>query len=214
MGYFETICQELKISFDYIRLFETNEVPTIHATHILFLGGPMSVNDEKEYPFLSEEKKLIRTSVKSGTPVLGICLGAQLIANAFGGKVYPCTGEIGWHEIRCKARGILNGFPSRFAVFQMHGETFDSPGKGRILCSGAVVKNQAFDIGSATGMQFHLEITDDLIGDWIRMLPLTEKKAISRDTAIYLTDCNSRCRAVAERFFKKNPKRNSLRKEN
>ena len=203
MGYFETICRQWKIPFDYIRLFETNEIPKVHATHVLIMGGPMSVNDETDYPYLAEEKKSIRSFVKSGTPVLGICLGAQLIANAFGGKVYPCNEEVGWHEIRCNGTGILNRFPSMFRVFQMHGETFDIPINGRILCVGENVRNQAFDIGSATGLQFHFEITEDLIQNWIRTLSSTKRDEISRDTDIFLTDSNSRCRAVAERFFKK-----------
>ena len=203
MGYFETICREWKIPFDYIRLFETNEVPKVHATHVLLLGGPMSVNDEKDYPYLSKEKKSIRSLVKSGTPVLGICLGAQLIANAFGGKEYPCNEEVGWQEIRCNGTGILNSFPSMFRVFQMHGETFDIPINGRILCVGNNVRNQAFNIGSATGLQFHFEITEDLIKNWIRTLSQTKRDAISRDTDISLTDSNSRCRVVAKRFFGK-----------
>jgi GMP synthase-like glutamine amidotransferase len=201
MGYFETICREWEILFEYIKLFETNEVPNITATHVLILGGPMSVNDTRIYPYLADEKMWIRSFVKSGTPVLGICLGAQLIANAFGGKVYPCNEEVGWRKIRRIGTGIIKDVPSTFRAFQMHSETFDIPLNGRILCVGDNVRNQAFDIGSATGLQFHFEITADLIQDWIRSLSVTKRDEISHDTDVFLADSHSWCRGIAEQFF-------------
>lgn len=204
MGYFETICWEWNIPFDYVRLFETNEVPNINATHVLILGGPMSVNDTTSYPYLADEKMRIRSFVKSGIPVLGICLGAQLIANAFGGKVSSCEEEVGWREIRRIGTGIVQDIASPFRAFQMHRETFDIPINGKILCEGYTVRNQAFDIGSATGLQFHLEITADLIEDWIRHLSVAKRDEISHDTDVFLYKTHSCCRAIAERFFKKN----------
>jgi len=118
MGYFETICWEWHLPFDYVRLFETNEVPDINATHVLIWGGPMSVNDTRTYPYLADEKIWIRSFVKSGIPVLGICLGAQLIANAFGGKVSSCEEEVGWREIRRIGTGIMKDVPSPFRHFR------------------------------------------------------------------------------------------------
>jgi GMP synthase-like glutamine amidotransferase len=206
MGYFETICREWKIPFDYIRLFDTNEVPKVHATHVLILGGPMSVNDTRTYPYLADEKMWIRSFVKSGIPVLGICLGAQLIANAFGGNVSSCEEEVGWREIRRIGTGIIKDVPSTFRAFQMHSETFDIPINGRILCEGHTVRNQAFDIGSASGLQFHFEITADLVQNWIRHLSLAKRDEISHDTDVFLANSHSWCRAIAERFFKKSRK--------
>ncbi|MCX6685495.1 MAG: type 1 glutamine amidotransferase [Methanoregula sp.] len=214
MGYFETICREWNIPFDYVRLFETNEVPNINATHVLILGGPMSVNDTRTYPYLADEKMWTRSFVKSGIPVLGICLGAQLIANAFGGKVSACEEEVGWHEIRRIGTGIIKDVPSTFRAFQMHSEAFDIPINGRILCEGHTVRNQAFDIGSATGLQFHFEITADLVQNWIRHLPLAKRDEISHDTDVFLANSHSWCRAVAERFFKKKSGKNRIGKEN
>jgi GMP synthase-like glutamine amidotransferase len=164
---------------------------------------PMSVNDTSTYPYLAKEKMWIRSFVKSGTPVLGICLGAQLIANAFGGKVYPCNKEKGWREVRRNGTGILDGVPSTFTAFQMRGETFDIPLNGRILCTGDLVRNQAFQIGSATGLQFHPERTGDLIVDWISDLSFQKRHEIAHDTDIYLADSHLWCRAIAEYFFKK-----------
>jgi GMP synthase-like glutamine amidotransferase len=202
MGYFETLCREWNIPCDCIRLFETNKPRITHATHLLLLGGPMSVNDEKEYPFLTEEKIAIRSFVKSCKPVLGICLGAQLIAAAFGGKVYPCSAENGWCEIKSLGRGMFKGFPSRFRAFQMHGETFDIPSGGKILCTGNFVPNQALQIGSATGLQFHPEMTVDLIRDWSKDLPSAKRDQISVDTENCLSDSQSWCRVIAQRFLK------------
>lgn len=212
MGYFETICKDWNIPFDYIKLFETNEVPNINATHMLILGGSMSVNDTTTYPYLTDEKMCVRSRVKSRIPVLGICLGAQLIANAFGGKVFSCGEEVGWHEIRRIRTGIIKDVPPTLRVFQMHSETFDIPINGRILCESRTVRNQAFDIGSATGLQFHVEITADLVQNWIRHLPPAKRDEISHDTDVFLTHSHSWCRAIAERFFKKNQKESSTKK--
>jgi GMP synthase-like glutamine amidotransferase len=206
MGYFETICREWNVPFDYIRLFETNEVPNIKTSHVLILGGPMSVNDTRTYPYLADEKMWIRSFVKSGIPVLGICLGAQLIANAFSGKVSACEEEVGWREIRRIGTGIIKDVPSTFRAFQMHSETFDIPINGRILCEGQNVRNQAFDIGSATGLQFHFEITADLVQNWIRHLSLAKRDEISYDTDVFLANSHIWCRAIAEQFFKKTGK--------
>jgi len=206
MGYFETICREWNILFNYVRLFETNEVPNINATHVLILGGPMSVKDTRTYPYLADEKMWIRSFVKLGIPILGICLGAQLIANAFGGKVSSCEEEVGWREIRRIGTGIMKAVPSTFRAFQMHSETFDIPINGRILCEGHTVRNQAFDIGSATGLQFHFEITPDLVQNWIMHLSFVKRDEISHDTDVFLANSQSWCRAIAERFFKKTGK--------
>jgi GMP synthase-like glutamine amidotransferase len=206
MGYFETICREWNVPFDYIRLFETNEVPNIKTSYVLILGGPMSVNDTRTYPYLADEKMWIRSFVKSGIPVLGICLGAQLIANAFSGKVSACEEEVGWREIRRIGTGIIKDVPSMFRAFQMHSETFDIPINGRILCEGQNVRNQAFDIGSATGLQFHFEITADLVQNWIRHLSLAKRDEISHDTEVFLANSHIWCRAIAKRFFKKTGK--------
>ena len=103
LGYLEQVFSEHNVPFEYIRLYETGEVPRINATHLVFMGGPMSVNDEREYPYLKQEKELIRKSAKNRQKVLGICLGAQLIASAFGAPVYHYITETGWHEL-CNSR--------------------------------------------------------------------------------------------------------------
>ena len=202
-GYFETVFRHHEIPFEYIRLYDTNEVPRLSsATRLVFLGGPMSVNDENEFPWLAQEKDLIRRSVKNGQNVLGICLGAQLIASAYGAKVYRYVNETGWSKLNRapEAQGIFSHFPEQFHVFQLHGETFEVPYGGRLLASGMNVHNQAFSIRNALGLQFHLELTEMLIRDWSKDLRKFQQEKIVRDTPRYLAESNRLCRMIAEDF--------------
>jgi GMP synthase-like glutamine amidotransferase len=201
-GYLEQVFSEHTIPVEYIRLCETGAVPRTNATHLVFMGGPMSVNNEREFPYLNEEKELIRKSAKNRQRVLGICLGAQLIASAFGAPVYRSVPETGWHLLETvpESPGVLSRFPAHFPVFQLHGETFAIPYGGRLLCTGDRVKNQGFAIGSCLGLQFHLEMTGEIIRDWSRGLKRYDREKIARDTPRYLAESNRLCRIVAEDF--------------
>nr|WP_320161891.1 type 1 glutamine amidotransferase [uncultured Methanoregula sp.] len=202
-GYFETLFSEKKIPFEYIPLYETGEVPRIiNATHLVFLGGPMSVNDEQEFPWLAQEKELIRRSVKNNQKVLGICLGAQLIASAHGAKVFRFAKETGWHPLSRAGRadGAFAAFPDQFHVFQLHGETFEIPYRGRLLAYGNRVRNQAFSCRNALGLQFHLELTGEIIRNWSKDLSAYQQSVIARTTPRYLAESNRLCRLVAENF--------------
>jgi GMP synthase-like glutamine amidotransferase len=202
-GYFETVFAEHGIPYEYIRLDKTGEVPATGATHFLFMGGPMSVNDDQELPYLKEEKALIRDTVQQGRPVLGICLGAQLIASAFGARVYPYIQETGWHQLvrEPNVEGIFSTFPVQFHVFQLHGETFDLPAGSQILCTGAAVKNQAFFYKTAIGLQFHLELTDTIIREWTHDMDTMTRERIIKETPRYIADSNRLCRQIAEAFI-------------
>jgi len=203
-GYLEQVFFDHNIPFEYVRLFETGEVPRIDATHLVFMGGPMSVNDEREYPYLKQEKELIRKSGRNRQKVLGICLGAQLIAAAFGAPVYRFVTEIGWHELATvpQCRGIIGTFPGRFHVFQIHGDTFAIPYGGRLLCTGSDVRNQALSVGNCLGLQFHLEMTGEMISLWSRSLKRYDREKIARDTPRYLAESNRLCRLVAGDFIR------------
>ncbi|MGA2181680.1 MAG: gamma-glutamyl-gamma-aminobutyrate hydrolase family protein [Bryobacteraceae bacterium] len=139
---------------------------------LILMGGPMSANDDRNY--LGAELRLIEAAVRAGRPVLGICLGAQLIAKALGARVYrnPVK-EIGWFPLHFTdaAAGdpLLAGLPNPSTVLQWHGETFDLPAGATHLASSERCRNQAFRYGSQVyGFQFHLETTPDMIADWCR----------------------------------------------
>lgn len=148
------------------KLFESADFPDLDQIDLVIaMGGPMSVNDEDEYPWLTAEKEFIRNAIELGKPVLGICLGAQLIANAMGAKVYKNTeSEIGWFPVRRVAHASADsfGFPDSSQVFHWHGETFDLPAGAILLASSEGCVNQAFQLGAAViGLQFHLETTPE-----------------------------------------------------
>jgi GMP synthase (glutamine-hydrolysing) len=203
LGYFEHIFSEEDIPFEYTQLWDEEPVSAGDATHLIFLGGPMSVNDEKELPWLKEEKKLIRLAVRKRIPVLGLCLGAQLIASAYGATVYRFLNETGWYPVHSTldATGVFASFPETFHVFQMHGETFHLPVGGRLECRGDRVPHQGFRLGSALGLQFHLEMTEGLIRDWTSSERKFLKEKIGRDTERYLERSNWLCLRVAGEFL-------------
>jgi len=147
----------------YTRFFASAHLPEpVDLDLVVALGGPMSVNDEAELPWLKEEKRFVAEAANSGKAVLGICLGAQLIASALGARVYPGPHkEIGWFDIESTSdRSDLFRFPEKATVFHWHGETFDLPPGATRLARSAGCENQAFQVGSrAIGLQFHLETT-------------------------------------------------------
>jgi GMP synthase-like glutamine amidotransferase len=138
---------------------------------LIVLGGPMSVNDEDTFPWLVAEKQFIRDAVNAGKSVLGICLGAQLIACTLGAKVYTNDiKEIGWFPIEGTSSGdsLTFSFPATLEVFHWHGETFDLPPDAIRLASSQWCKNQAFQVGtSVIGLQFHLETTPESVEEII-----------------------------------------------
>ena len=129
---------------------------------IIVMGGPMSANDETALPWLKAEKAFLRDAVDRGVAVLGICLGAQVIASALGARVYAAPqAEIGWFDVQSvpATTGSIK-LPSRLRVLHWHGETFELPPGAIRLASSEVCDNQAFQIGTRViGLQFHLEVT-------------------------------------------------------
>ncbi|MGC4003738.1 MAG: type 1 glutamine amidotransferase [Pirellulales bacterium] len=140
---------------------------------IVILGGPMSVDQTTEYPFLAAEIRWLRDALKHKLPILGLCLGGQLLAKALGAKVcaHPVP-ELGWHTVELTPAGemdpLLSETPSPAPVCQWHGDTFDLPAGGVLLASSAICRHQAFRFGStAWGFQFHPEVSRDLLERWM-----------------------------------------------
>ena len=155
----------------YVDLYQSFEAPSPDdADGFIFMGGPMSVNDD--LPYIRQELRLIEQAVARGKPVLGVCLGSQLIARALGGRVYrnPVK-EIGWYEVRftkaARQDGLFAGLHGPELVFHWHGETFDLAAGAELLASSDACRQQAFRVGgNVYGLQFHLEVTPEMIADW------------------------------------------------
>jgi len=201
-GYIRDLLQERALDYEIIPLFENGEVPGgIDATHLVFLGGLMSVNDEKVYPWLLQEKRLIRAAIRSGTPVLGICLGAQLIASALGKRVFPCREEMGWCAIRKNILQKIATSGNNLIVFQWHGECFELPEGSVLVYRGEHVPNQMFTVGSATGVQFHPEVTQEIIHDWLISVEPQKRDEIMSQTPRYILESNQICRSIFTGFL-------------
>ncbi len=147
-------------------LKKAGPMPRLHDFDILaVMGGPMSVHSENEFPWLKQEKAFIRKAIESGKTVIGICLGAQIIAEVMGGKVADCSNkEIGWFPIALTPDGRQNPFfsqlPDNLFVFHWHGETFSLPPEATLIASSEANANQVFTIGeNVIGMQCHFEVT-------------------------------------------------------
>jgi GMP synthase-like glutamine amidotransferase len=135
------------------------------------MGGPMSVNDEAELPWLAEEKRLIGDAVRAGTPFWGVCLGVQLLAAALGARVYSGPEpEVGLLPVELTEEGradpVFAGYDDRLVTLQWHGDTFDLPAGATRLASSPAYANQAFRYGRAYGVQFHLEVSADMAREW------------------------------------------------
>lgn len=196
-------------------LYAGEALPELDGIDLLVvMGGGMSVNDEAVHPWLVAEKALIRQALQRGIAVLGVCLGAQLIASALGARVYPNTErEIGWFAVNAVAAdsaGVF-AFPSSQTVLHWHGETFDLPEGARLLASSPACRNQAFQLGDrCIGLQFHLEATPALVqgfvshaaadlqqgGQWVQTA-----ERIAEEPAATLQGCNRLLQALLDHLL-------------
>lgn len=152
------------------RLFKYDPLPEMDEFDwLIIMGGPMNIYQENEFPWLANEKIFIKKAINTGKLVLGICLGAQLIADMLGAKVYQNRyPEIGWFDVKLTKdahnSSIFNKFPKRFTAFHWHGDTFDLPPKCVWIAQSDACKHQAFEYdGRVVGLQFHLDTTIESI---------------------------------------------------
>jgi GMP synthase-like glutamine amidotransferase len=172
-GYFATYLGRTGRPWKLIKVDEGEPVPTSTDSFggLAFMGGPMSANDDLAWipPVLA----LIREAVAKDVPVLGHCLGGQLMAKALGGRVAPApVKEIGWGEVRldpgAEAAAWFGRECAGFLPFHWHGETFTIPGGASRLLSSSWCPNQAFTLGKHLAMQCHIEMTEELVRAWCK----------------------------------------------
>ena len=171
-GYFASYLERKAVPWTLVALDAGKSVPrgARAFSGLVFMGGPMSVNDD--LPWISPALRLIVDAVRQDVPVLGHCLGGQLMARAFGGEVRAApVKEIGWGEVRVAPNALARdwlGETGAFESFHWHGETFSIPPGGTRVLENARCANQAFALGRHFGMQCHVEMTPELIAGWVR----------------------------------------------
>jgi GMP synthase (glutamine-hydrolysing) len=171
LGSIEVALQQAGLRFDYVRTFDGASVPATleDAAGLIVMGGPMSVHETDRYPYLREEFRLIESALSLNKPVLGICLGSQLLAQVLGGRIYAGKQkEIGWYPVtlaRSAATDRLwSDVPPTFTAYHWHGDVFDLPTGCEVLAGSALTARQAFRHGdNAYGILFHMEVTLPLI---------------------------------------------------
>ncbi len=222
-GLIADLARRRGLGVEILRLDLGVQVPgTLPAGDILVvMGGPMGVGEieDPRYPYLARETALLRGRLAAGLPVLGICLGAQLLAHAAGARVYPNlrpdeTGmlrpvrEVGFGEVRLTDRAreaVLTGLGETLLVLHWHGDTFDLPDGAVHLASSPLCANQAFRIGhKAFGLQFHIETDAEMVRTWARQDADFVRSALGPggpETIIALADDMARkLRATGERL--------------
>jgi GMP synthase-like glutamine amidotransferase len=172
-GVFEDVLHERGAEIHRVELDEADRLPDWRDFDLIVaMGGPMSVNDEHEHPWLADEKLLIREAVDAGIGYWGACLGVQLLASALGARVYAGpVPEVGVLPVTLTddalSDPVLGGLPRELPSLQWHGDTFDLPEGAVLLASSPAYPNQAFRYGRAAyGVQFHVEVTADMAREW------------------------------------------------
>lgn len=174
LGYIESWAVANNAELSVSKLYEAIEFPDLSEFDwLIILGGPMSVYDENYMLWFKAEKEFIESAIKADKTILGICLGAQILADVLGAKVYPNRKkEIGWFPVFLTEFGRnftpLNNFPPSLTVFHWHGDTFDLPKSANHLFRTDICTNQAFMVNDRIiGLQFHFEATPDTIKEMI-----------------------------------------------
>ena len=172
-GAFEDVLVAAGADLHRVELDEGDALPPWQDfVAIVAMGGPMSVNDDAELPWLTAEKQAIAEAVRAGVPYWGSCLGVQLLAAALGARVYAGTQpEVGVLPVALTEEGradpVFAALPAEFQTLQWHGDTFDVPEGGVLLASSPAFPNQAFRVGRAAyGVQFHVEVTEQMAREW------------------------------------------------
>ncbi len=167
------ILKAKEVRVDVLKPFQGQPVPGHLGDGLIVLGGPMGVYEENQFPWMTAELDAIRKCLDSSLPVLGICLGSQMLSHAAGGRVYKGPSqEVGWYPITLTDQGhldpLLLGLPREFNAFHWHGDTFTLPTQASLLAGSAAYPHQIFRVGTnAYGFQCHLEVTEEMVKSWM-----------------------------------------------
>jgi GMP synthase-like glutamine amidotransferase len=201
LGYFANIMEDHGVPFEYS---SPSPLPSLrNFSHIIVLGGPMGVYESHKYTYLRGEIRYIRRAFFKGIPVLGVCLGAQLMASSLGAQVFPGEKEeMGWHPIMLTEAGkkdrVMGALPSVFTAFHWHGDTFTMPRNARHLAYSAMYENQSFNRYHSYALQFHLEVTEEMVEKWTLELHENQRRKILMNNEKNISDLNY----LAEKFLK------------
>jgi len=204
IGHFAAALEENQVTFVYHDLGEPLELDG-HAG-VVIMGGPMSANDPS--PGVADELNLIEQALRADVPLLGICLGSQLIAKVLGASVYRNRQtEIGWAPVHLTAAArfdpLFSSFASPTTFFHWHGETFDLPAGAEWLASSEKCRHQAYRFGQRVyGIQFHPEVTPEMIVDWCSQ-PVNCGDVATLDVPIdpYAADCGPAARTIVKAWL-------------
>jgi GMP synthase (glutamine-hydrolysing) len=215
-GTIEDFLRKWNISFRIVELHSGEVAPSLEDFYTLvIMGGPMAVYEMDRYPHLVTSSRIIREAINRDMRVLGICLGAQLIAYCLGAQVYKGPEEeIGWYAIELTGEGLkdpllrrlaihpqVGDFWRRFEVFQWHGDTFDLPLGTSLLAKSELYKNQAFRYkNNVYGFQFHIEVTKEMIQEWFEDRP--EINSITKETDRIYEEYSGRAVNFYKEFFR------------
>ena len=194
LGTIEEALVRASLTHRYVRIYQGEPVPADlgDAAALIVMGGPMSVYEHDRLAHLKAEMRLVESALKIGRPVLGVCLGSQLLAHVLAAKVYPgASKEIGWHDVSLTPAGhddpVWSAAPGRFPAFHWHGDVFDLPRSAARLASSDLTPCQAFRYGkSAYGILFHMEVTQPVVkamtetfADEVRQVGTTADKILA-----------------------------------
>lgn len=212
-GYLGHFLERHNIYYELICIDEGVPVPQElnDVSGLVFMGGSMNVTDPLEW--IAEEQQLIKKAIENNIPVLGICLGAQLMSVALGGTItHDDEMEIGWHEVETDAsrrdNEWLQGLPEKFTPFHWHADTFSIPENATSLMHSQCRNNQAFVINNSLAVQFHLEMTVDMVKQWVELFgsDLEQPHPCTQNSHEILNDLEKRVEALqhnADIFFEK-----------
>jgi GMP synthase (glutamine-hydrolysing) len=200
-AFFQSISADIRT----VRLYGGDILPAgpDDVDAIVSMGGPMNVYEEDKYPFLLDETNFLRGAIHAGKPVIGICLGAQMIAKALGAQVTKSpVKEVGWGKVTLSDDGrsdaLFQGLPETLDVLQWHEDMFQIPEGGKLLAYSEGCPHQAFRYRNALGLQFHLEVTAEILSEWFSDSP--DRDGIVQQYKVLESDLLERAEMLYKNF--------------